>query len=130
MVTCFRGNLWLLVWLTHFPIVSGAAEVMNTTHLQGRWALQTLNGNRIETEIFFEIDGTKITGFDGCNNFGGRVDAPSRLVMSQRACASKKALPLINISEIITQLRSAKVSNSRMTVPLPGGGGEAEFERR
>jgi len=105
------------------------ANAMETEHLKGRWDLISVKGLPIPAgrRAHFQIDGTQFQGFDGCNSFGGRLDQPKMLVMSQRACADgMKILPL-DLRDPWRQLKAATISNDRLVVDTCAGA--AEFTR-
>jgi len=126
---CLRPTI--LVIALALPVY-GAAKAVEIARLQGRWDLVSVNNQpvRVGEPIFFEIDGLTIRGSDGCNDFGGRVDAPSRLVMTQRGCASYAHKLALRPTDLIVQLKAATLVEGRLLVPLPDGGGQAEFKRR
>jgi heat shock protein HslJ len=100
---------------------------MNLVNLQGRWTLESIDGKIVETsrDVFFELRGSTITGFDGCNSFGGPLDSPTRIRASQRSCGDDYvALPL-DLSNPLAQLRAAHVKNDRLILTLPGDQGTA-----
>lgn len=120
-ILCFMGLLQ-----------SGAAfDPKDMSMLQGRWVLESINGQLTGsgTKVYFEIDGLTITGFDGCNKFGGRLDAPSRIRMTQRGCASDRLRLPLELPDPRSQLNAAKVTGEKLKLPLPGGKGEAGFRR-
>jgi heat shock protein HslJ len=114
------------------PLMVEAAKAMEIADLQGRWDLISVNAQPLRPgePIYFAIDGQKISGFDGCNHFGGRLDSPSRLVISQRACEPDVAMLPLNLTDPLPQLKAAKLVDGRLLLPLPDGRGEAQFNRR
>src|SRR5262249_19464615 len=129
---CCVGSCILVLTLVLVTSLPGVAKAMEISELQGRWDLVSMNGQPVRAgePIFFEIEGLAIRGFDGCNNFGGRIDAPSRLVTSQRACEPNvETLPL-KLTDPLPQLKASRLVEERLLVPLPGGAGEAQFRSR
>jgi META domain len=105
---------------------------MDISALNGRWVLETIEGKpaAAEQDVYFQIDGQTISGFDGCNRFGGNLSQPSLMRKSQRAClAAGVALP-IDLANPLPQLTSARLEGDQLVVPLPGGAGEARFRRK
>jgi hypothetical protein len=105
---------------------------MNPSELQGRWTLESIDGEKVDTpkDVFFEIRGEVLTGFDGCNSFGGPLETPSMIRTGQRSCVGDYvALPL-DLSDPLPQLRAAYLSDGdRLSVPLPGDRGVAVLRR-
>jgi heat shock protein HslJ len=127
-----RQAFWWILCLIGCVQSGAAGDAMDMSKLQGRWVLESINGQRISpgAEVYFEIDGTTITGFDGCNKFGGSLDAPDQMRMTQRGCVSDSpGLPL-ELSDPRSQLDAAKLTGEKLTLPLPGGTGEAGFSRQ
>ena len=105
---------------------------MDMSNLQGRWVLESINGKPVESEneIYFEIEGTIITGFDGCNNFGGKLDVPASLRMTQRACISEGPRLPLELPDARSQLKAAEVIGKKLKLKLPDRKGEASFRRQ
>ena len=131
-----RPVFWCFFWFFIGSVQSCAAPVvgdpMDMSKLQGRWILESINGKPVESEneIYFEIDGPAITGFDGCNKFGGRLDAPARLRMTQRACVSEGPRLPLELPDARPQLKAAEVTGEKLKLLLPDGTGEAGFRRQ
>ncbi len=109
-----------------------SGEIVNLSRLQGRWVLNSINEHPLNegNYIYFEIDALTITGFDGCNKFGGRLDALSRLRMSQRACVNNETKLPLKLTDPWPQLNASEVSGDKLTMPLPDGAGKACFNRQ
>ncbi|MFQ5525984.1 MAG: META domain-containing protein [Thermoanaerobaculia bacterium] len=104
---------------------------MTISDLQGKWVLESISGDAVETpsEIYFKIDERTISGFDGCNHFGGPLDAPQNLRMTQRACAEEgPSLPL-DLAKPLAQLESAHLEADTLELDLPDETGKASFRR-
>jgi META domain len=138
------GGRWLIVGLgaaalAGFLVAAGVFRhstaqdtEMNPSELQGRWTLESIDGEKVETaqDVFFEIRGENLTGFDGCNSFGGPLGAPERIRSGQRSCVGDYvALPL-DLSDPLAQLSAAQLGEGdRLTVPLAGDRGVAVLRR-
>ena len=100
---------------------SACGEIMKPAQLQGTWVLSELNGVAVvsagDTRLpSFTISGTSISGFDGCNDFSGKLDQPGSIVSTQLACASiALALP-IDLSDPMKQLQTATMAGDRLGV--------------
>lgn len=104
---------------------------MDTTRLDGKWVLEAIDGRPVTggSEVFFEIEGRTISGFDGCNRFGGRLDAPGGVRISQRACAEGGPRLPLDLSDPESHLRRGDLAGDRLELPLAGGPGKATFRR-
>ena len=100
--------------------------------LQGKWILESIDGNAIEPKpaIYFEIDGLKISGFDGCNRFGGSLDAPNELQIGQRGCPSDSPRLPLQLTDPRVQLRSSRLEDDTLELVLVGEAGKAKFRRQ
>ena len=127
-----RQAFWWILCLLGCVQTAAAGDTMDMSKLQGRWVLESINGQPVSSgaEVYFEIDGMTITGFDGCNKFGGSLDAPDRMRMTQRGCVSDRPRLPLELSDPRSQLDAAKLTGEKLTLQLPGGTGEAGFSRQ
>jgi heat shock protein HslJ len=105
---------------------------MNISALKGRWVLEMVNGRNVAPdrgEIYFEITDQTITGYDGCNRFGGSIAQLSRIQRGQRGCPPDAILLPLDFSNLESQLGRASVRGDRLSLPLSDGRGEAQFRR-
>jgi hypothetical protein len=108
------------------------AHAMDISALKGRWVLEAISGKGValeKGEIYFQITEDTITGYDGCNRFGGSVAQPSLMRKGQRACPPETILLPLDLSNPIPQLSRATVRRDKLFLPLPDGQGEAQFRR-
>jgi META domain len=108
------------------------ANAMDISELKGRWVLEAINGRNVtfeNLEIYFEITERTITGYDGCNRFGGSTAQPFIIQRSQRACPPETILLPLDLSDPAPQLSRATVSGDKLFLPLPDSKGEAQFRR-
>ncbi len=107
-------------------------NAMDFSELKGKWVLEAINGKDViseKLEIYFEITEQTITGYDGCNRFGGSTAQPFVIQKSQRACPPETILLPLDLSDPALQLNRATVSGDKLFLPLPDGKGEAQFRR-
>ncbi len=105
---------------------------MKVEDLQGRWVLQSVNGQPAESkpEVYFEISGDKISGYDGCNRFGGSTSQLGRVFSTRRGCPPDFVAP-IDTSRLEAQLTSGQRDGDTLSLPLLGAeaGGTVVFQR-
>ena len=108
-----------------------AAEPVQPADLNGRWVLEAIDGRPVaaNVEMYFEIQGSALTGYDGCNNFGGSLDNPSMLRMTQRACSSEQIPFPLDLTDPRAQLALGKLQGDVLELPMAGSG-TATFRRR
>jgi hypothetical protein len=103
---------------------------MDPSELTGKWLLESIDGRPVTgREIHFQIEGLTISGFDGCNTFGGRLDAPGRIRISQRACEGNAPEFPLRLEDAAAHLRTARRSGDRLDLPLWERPGIASFRR-
>jgi heat shock protein HslJ len=100
---------------------------------EGRWRLAELGGRSLrdvapQRRPDFSVRGQVIEGFDGCNDFNGRLDQPGSVVATRRACPDAIPLPL-DLSDPLAHLRAARVEGNRLVLPGRGGSPGGVFEK-
>jgi hypothetical protein len=107
-------------------------QPLNADELQGTWVLREIDGRSLEVPkpIYFTIKDGVISGFDGCNSFGGPLNAPARIRMGQRGCPEDVDMLPLNLSRAAEQLAEARIYEDRMKLPIENGSGVAVFERQ
>ncbi|MGD9922781.1 MAG: META domain-containing protein [Pseudorhodoplanes sp.] len=111
---------------------AASAQPMEMANLRGRWVLETINGQPVPSalgEVYFQITGPTIIGFDGCNRFGGNMNQLGRVQKGQRGCAPGAPTLPFDLSAALAQLERSSMSGDRLSLPLPDGGGTAQFRR-
>jgi heat shock protein HslJ len=107
-------------------------NAMDLGELQGRWVLEAIDGQEVASggaEIYFQITEQSMSGYDGCNRFGGSITDPSTMRKTQRACPPETTLLPLNLSDPAPQLSRATVRGGKLFLPLRDGTGEAQFRR-
>jgi heat shock protein HslJ len=124
------GFLFAVLSTNGAPASCGVSSVTDVKELQGKWVLVSINSEAIATEsdIYFKIDGKTISGFDGCNTFGGPLDAPDRMRMTQRECSSDTPRLPLDLSNPRRQLESSKLEGDTLVVDVADG--KARFRRQ
>ena len=99
--------------------------------LQGRWQLETLGDRAVDTPrpVYFEINGTTIVGFDGCNTFGGPLGTPARIRVGQRGCVGENVVLPLDLANPVGQLRNGRLAGDILTLQLPDGMSTATLRR-
>nr|WP_281719601.1 META domain-containing protein [Nitrosomonas nitrosa] len=105
---------------------------MDLSELNGRWVLESVDGENVtsgdEEQAYFEITDQSITGYDGCNPFGGKINNPSAMRKKERGCPDTPLFPL-NLSDPSSQLSRARIESDKLFLPLLDGKSEAQFSR-
>jgi len=88
--------------------------------IYGRWLLVSVGEQQVPpvANIHFAIDGDSISGFDGCNTFGGSLLEPSLIRQSQMACSQQDfSLPL-DLRDPLAHLQRAQLSGDILELPV------------
>lgn len=95
-------------------VLSGCNSLKNsldpTVLLKNPWILQSVLGDKVDVSKFAQglpflefLDGGKISGFDGCNNFNGAVDLAKGLNFGPMA-STKMACPGVDSDKFANAL--------------------------
>lgn len=105
---------------------------MDISSLNGRWVLEAVEGKPVseEKDIYFQIEGQTITGYDGCNRFGGSLSSPFVIRRSQRGCASEGISLPVDLTNPLPKLTASRMEGDQLVIPMPSGVGEATFKRK
>ncbi|MGI9504547.1 MAG: META domain-containing protein, partial [Geminicoccaceae bacterium] len=69
---------------------------------------------------FFEIKGTGIKGFDGCNRFFGSLDKPGAISSTRRACPESTLKLPLDLSDLDAHLQTGCIKGDQFTIPASG----------
>lgn len=118
--------------LAQFGAVYAEGDALDVTEIQGRWVLESIEGRAIDSQdpIYFKIDGMVITGYDRCNRFGGRLDSPGELRVTQRACVDEGPRLPLDLRDPWSQLSRAALVGDMLMLPIADGSGKAVFRRK
>lgn len=123
-------NLIVLASITCF-VFSNPGCSAEIADIQGRWTLVAISGaptGSSSPSVHFEIKGTAISGFDGCNSFAGSLDKPDAIIATQRACAAGG--PPFDVSDLVRNMRLATLVAGRLTVTLGPTRQQFEFSKQ
>ena len=120
-----RGGVLALAALLAMTSSAAAQSVEELARaLAGRWTLTHIAGAPVRSSgqpMGFTIAGTKITGFDGCNSFGGDLTAPERIVATQMACTHDTLTMPLDLANLPAQLRRARLEGGSLRVAGTAG---------
>lgn len=111
-----------------------SADAVGINSLTGSWVLAK-SGSRVIVQGArelpnFTIKNGTISGYDGCNRFGGPLDQPGHIRQTRRACAAQgEKLPL-DLNDALAHLKSGHLSGGNLVLPARGGLPASEFRRR
>ena len=77
----------------------------------------------------FTIEGQAIQGFDGCNEFSGRLDQPGSIGSTRRGCPEHALRLPLDMSDPMPRLRSGNIENGTLTLPADARFSRASFKK-
>ena len=92
-----------------------------------RWRLLTVNGQTIRTNspVFFEVEGKRLSGSDGCNGFtgeggtdGGTLGATTPLIGTQLGCPASGNVP--SLPSLFQRGAAYRISGNTLTLTGDG----------
>lgn len=102
------------------------------TNISGSWRLMSIAGHSMSASDNvpqFTIDGSTISGFDGCNQFGGNLNDPQSMRLGQRACAGDYVKLPLDLSDPKAHLDSGSLQGDSLTLPARAGLPSSVFVR-
>ncbi len=102
--------------------------------LDGTWSLLS-SGARSSDHLptnevpFFTVADMTVQGFDGCNNFSGRLDRPGEISSTRVGCLDSAVRLPLDLNDLLTHLKTGSIENHVLTVPARGEFPEATFIR-
>lgn len=119
--------------LAVLPFLGGCMAVESAANLDGKWTLASVDGQSVAAGTNapqFIIDGDTISGFDGCNQFGGQLSNPQAMHSGQRACAGDYLKLPLDLSDPKAHLDSASFEGDRLSLPARAGHPASVFVRQ
>jgi hypothetical protein len=102
--------------------------------LDGTWRLVSVDSRPLRQlpairVPFFTVTGITIIGFDGCNNFSGRIDQPGNISATRRGCLETTIKLPLDLGDLQAHLRTGTIDKKFLSVPARGQFPAAMFER-
>ncbi len=98
--------------------------VESAASMNGTWSLASVGGQAVTADggaPRFTIDGDVISGFDGCNQFGGQLSNPQSMRSGQMACAGEYVKLPLDLNDPKAHLDSATFEGDRISLPARAG---------
>lgn len=122
--------------LVTFGVVAVAAGAgpLTADDLQGTWKLREMRSRPVRPETAealprFTIRNQAIEGFDGCNEFWGRLDQPGSMASTRRGCPDARLTLPLDLADPWSHLQAGKVDGGRLMLPERGTVPASVFER-
>jgi hypothetical protein len=94
----------------------------NSVILDGSWRLisngvESLGHLQHDQVPSFEISGTSMSGFDGCNKFSSRLDDPGSTTATRMGCAEETIMLPLDFANLRQHLDSGSVKDGKLHIP-------------
>jgi heat shock protein HslJ len=100
----------------------------------GTWALVSIDSRPVrgvgpDGPPRFTIKGQSIEGFDGCNQFSGRIDQPVSVASTRMGCPDGTLKLPLDLNNLQAHLAGARVEQDQMIVVARGAYAASVFKR-
>jgi heat shock protein HslJ len=114
--------------------VAVCAGPLTAGELMGTWELVEVHSLPLPTtganaRPVFTITDQSIEGFDGCNNFSGRLDKPGSIASTRRGCVEGTVKLPLDLTDPMSHLKSGRIHNGTLILPAREGIAESVFRR-
>lgn len=114
--------------------VALCAGQLTTADLQGTWELVEIQSRPVERRgtnplPMFTIKDQTIDGFDGCNQFWGRLDKPGGIASTRRGCLDEAIKLPLDLANAMSHLEAGRVERERLVLPARAGMPASVFRR-
>ena len=121
---------WGLGVLVSGALLATPSVAADSVELVGRWVLESIGGVAVAptADVYFQVDGDRIEGFDGCNRFGGSLTRGT-ILSGQLGCEGDYVRLPLDLADPATHLQQAVIAGDVLSLSLEDGPGVALFRR-
>ena len=103
--------------------------------LEGMWQLEAIDSIAVadtsgKQRPFFDIKGSGVRGYDGCNRFFGSLDKPGSISSTRRACPEPVLKLPLNLSDLNAHLQTGCIRGDQLTIPARGSYPSSSYVRQ
>ena len=114
--------------------VAVCAGPLTPRDLQGTWELAEIASRPVaptaaNARPSFTIKDQSIEGFDGCNNFSGRLDKPGAIASTRRGCPDDVVKLPLDLTDAWSHLQAGKIQDGALVLPARAGLPASVFRR-
>lgn len=103
---------------------SSGGGAVTAQGLDGTWRLYSVNAQPVAEGQprlpFFTISGRMINGFDGCNQFFGRIDQPLSVGATRMGCPPGALRLPLDLDDAGAHLDAGTIENGSLALPARG----------
>jgi heat shock protein HslJ len=126
----------MMIGLAAFGVgaIAAYAGSLSASDLQGSWQLVEINSQPVRPAaggalLGFTIKDQSIEGFDGCNNFWGRLDQPGSMASTRRGCPDGSLKLPLDLTDPMSHLNTGRIDKGRLMLPERAGIPASVFTR-
>ena len=113
---------------------SASVPVPPRSSLDGTWRLVSVDSRPLRQlpagqVPFFTVTRRTVSGFDGCNNFSGRIDQPGNISATRRGCPETTIKLPLDLGDLLSHLQTGTIDKNSLSVPARGQFPASMFER-
>jgi heat shock protein HslJ len=117
-----------------FSALAVCAGPLTANELNGSWELVQVGSQPVRAPAAtalptFTIKDQTIEGFDGCNNFSGRLDKPGSITSTRRGCPDGAIKLPLDLADPMSHLQAGTVRNGTLSLPAREGIANSLFKR-
>jgi heat shock protein HslJ len=114
--------------------IATLADPLTASDLNGKWEVveiksQPVRFTAVNALPIFTIKDQSIEGFDGCNNFWGRLDQPGSIVSTRRGCLDGSLKLPLDLTDPMSHLKAGRIDKGSLILPERGEIPDSVFKR-
>ncbi|MEI6066811.1 MAG: hypothetical protein WCP96_05710 [Methylococcaceae bacterium] len=128
-----------IIWMLCEAIIAmggirNARATVSLASLEGTWHLVSVNSRPLrqlpkDQVPYFKVKGMAVTGYDGCNNFYGRIDLPGNISSTRRGCLEEVTIKLpLDLGDLPSHLQTGTIDKNFLSVPARNQFPASRFE--
>lgn len=111
-----------------------AGTSVDATRFAGTWRLVAVDSRPLgplpaDQVPVFTVIGTRVSGFDGCNTFSGRIDQPGEISATRMGCREGAIQLPLDLGNLLAHLQTGTIKEKSLSVPANGQFPASVFER-
>lgn len=115
-------------------VIAAFAGSLSASDLHGSWELVEIKSQPVQPTAvnalpMFTIKDQSIEGFDGCNDFWGRLDQPGSIASTRRGCPDGSLKLPLDLTDPMAHLQAGRLDKGRLILPAREEIPESVFKR-
>jgi heat shock protein HslJ len=128
----------LIMWMLCVAIIamggiSNARATVSLASLEGTWHLVSIDSRPLrllptDQVPYIKVKGMAVTGYDGCNNFYGRIDLPGNISSTRLGCLEETIKLPLDLGDLPSHLQAGTIDKNILSVPARNHFPASRFE--